>query len=296
MILLFPLLAAVAADFESNLRNAITGDHIQGFMMMSLLAKKTKSQIIFECKDLLGDHSPPDNRVRELFTVANLCGIEAQPAKTTWRDERLRVASHHLQEYRKDNSILNRVIAIDELTVINGKLELIAASMKFRFVHYAFVKDRKAQTHDILTFLSDLSDKEATGLFKDPVLLWDNINIHKSTEVTNFIVNKGWEVWSQPRDSEDMNPLDYADFKQLKAEYKTSIPDSATVDDVMQIVTNAMIKIGGEGSLRGITLLPDVWEGVEKSDGLSAAPQSSLREKRDLHAMFCSSLNSTSEC
>ena len=94
-----------------------------------------------ECTDLLADYSPPDNRMRELFTAANLCGIETQSAKTTWRDERLRVASHHLQEYRKDNSILNRVIAIDELALINGKLELIAASMKFRFVHYAFVKD-----------------------------------------------------------------------------------------------------------------------------------------------------------
>lgn len=265
MLFLLWVIAAVAADFNENMRISLTTEHVTGFMMICILQGKSQAQILADARNAMADKVLPENRMRDLLGTANAYGIVPQDISQslTWRDQRFDIAKRLLGTYNNDPSVLSRVVAIDELTVLNGRLELIAASVKFRFAHIEFVKSGKAKKEDIVTFIRNLAGELRIS---KPIILWDNINIHKNPEVVMFLVNKGWEVWPHPPESSDMNPLDYYDFKRLKKVWK--VKSDMSVDRAEQEVKAAVKDINTMSDLQGIIRLPDVWTALVHSEGL----------------------------
>lgn len=260
--------------FKANIRASISDVHIQGYVMFGLLDDRDPEQIMSGVTRLMKDGTPAVNRLRIILDEAMKCGKQpvcsASKNAVTWRDARLTVANHHLLEYRKSPSVLDRIIAIDETTIKQGKIEMIAAAIRYRFIATTFMtkETARADSSAITAFITDVLAPEVTRRgIKDPIIIWDNIGIHKSKETTDFFTNNGWTVWAHPVNSADMNPLDYADFKALKSAYRKNWPAD---DDDIQAVETCVRKAIAEldGQLRGIGQLPDVWEALTASDGL----------------------------
>lgn len=266
MFLVFFLVRAAAADFNANLRVSLTSDHITGYMMISLLLGKTKSKILAEVRDAMAEKAFPENRMRDILGDAYSFGVLPQEAgfKPIWRDERFKVANDLLDRYNKENSILDRVVAIDELTILNGKLEMIAACTKSEFVLVEFVKNGKTKNNDMMNFLRKL---EHELKFSNPLIIWDNINVHtKNKDVILFLVDKEWEALPHPVDSSDMQPLDFHDFKLLKKEW--GVKSDMTVEQAEEAVKSAVRDINSRRALLGINQLPRIWAALVRTEGL----------------------------
>lgn len=276
VLILFCLLRLVYGDedFKSNLRSSLTDTHIQGHMMFELLDDHKADWIMKSVKRLMGDEAPAANRLKITFDEAMRCGREpiSSPGRNQiiWREVRASVANHNLLEYRKNPTILDRIIAIDETPIMQGKLELIAAVVRYRFIATMFLTEGTAKAHSstITTFVTEVLAPEVRrrGIV-EPIIIWDNIGVHKSKETMDFFANNKWVVWPHPVHSPDMNPLDYADFKVLKSTYKGRWPSDETDLKAVETVVKTTIR-ELDGKLQGVLGLPDVWEALSLSDGL----------------------------
>lgn len=263
--------------FTENLKAALFADAslIQGFMMISVLSAKDLATIFSQVREILKPKEITDGWLRQIYSDVQRCGLgimNRYPSKSlSWREERLAVANHNLSLYNMNPSILTRIVAIDEMSVLNGRLVLVAACIKGRFLAYEFVVDGKATNKIIHDFLANncTVHMAAIGL-KSPVIIWDNINVHKGEGVVELITNNKWTVWPQARNSADMQPLDFADFKTLMDPIKKEIQKPGiSVEEAKKLVVEAIDRVNKEISLQGIALLPDVWECLVKSEGLS---------------------------
>lgn len=265
MLLLLLLIPCVAGDYDANLRSSLTSDHVTGYMMISLLLRKSQPDILTDVQKAMGDKAYPENRLRDLLGEAISFSVVPQEVETRliWREERLKVAKQLLNIYENDKSVLDRVVAIDELTVLNGKLELIAASSRSKFVHFDFVRTGKTKKEDMMHFLRELHKVLEV---KNPIVLWDNINIHKNRDVAHFFLESRWNAWPHPVESSDMNPLDYHDFKQLKRWW--NVKSDMTVDQAELSVRTAINKMNNELLVQGIITLPNVWRALIRTEGL----------------------------
>lgn len=265
-VVLVLFIACVAADFDANLRISLTNDHVTGFMMISLLLGRKQSQILNDVRNGMADKVFPENRLRDIIGEAYSFGVLPQEggSKLTWREERLKVAKDLLMRYNTDKSMFDRVVAIDELTVLYGRLEMIAACTRSEFILVDFVRDGKAKNKDIVNFLAKLADELK---FKDPLILWDNINIHtKSKDVSMFLIDKEWEALPHPVGSSDMHPLDYHDFKLLKKEW--GVTADMTVEQAEAAVRRAVNSINSRRGFQGTSKLPEIWSAVIRTEGL----------------------------
>lgn len=259
IFVLLLLVAGYRCEFKSRIRDTLTDHEIEGYMKIRLFYDVAEAQIVNEVAVVGTAHS--NERLAAIMHSAKTCG----PAKT-WREERKEAADRFLMVYNNDPGILNRLVAVDETTILNCRLVMIAGSMKFKFVHAEYVRNSKAREQDILLFLAGLEKKLAPV---KPVIYWDNINIHTAPEVLSFITAKGWEVWRQPRGSSDTNPLDYLDFKVLRKEIGRLV-QTFTVEEVLPYLTETINRINARGDLQGVVKLPGVWESLSRTDGLSA--------------------------
>lgn len=269
MFLLLLFVTSVAANFDANLRISLTNDHVTGYMMMSLLLGKKHSQILTDVRNGMADKAFPENRLRDILGEAYSFGVLPQEggSKLTWREERFKVAKDLLVRYNNDKTMFDRVVAIDELTVLYGRLEMIAACSKSELILIDFVRDGKAKNKDIVNFLAKLADELKVS---DPLILWDNINVHtKNKDVSMFLIDKEWEALPHPVASSDMHPLDYHDFKLLKKEW--SVKPDMTIEQAEAAVRTAVSKINSRRGFQGISKLPEIWSAVVRTEGLMTA-------------------------
>lgn len=263
--------------FSENLRSALVADStlIQGYFMMSLLSEKKPVEIIGMVRELMKPKDVSKERLEMIYNDVHRCGLGFQTniliRKENWREARLAVATFNYSQYTANPSILDRIVAIDEYSILSGRLELVVAVIKFKVLCYDFVINGKATNKLIEEFVSKKVTPSLLAVpITDPILIWDNINVHKGTVVTDFLENNGWTVWAHPVDSDDMHPWDFADKKQLKRMIQREIkaPD-VTVEAAKGLVIDAINTMNREGSLQGVARLPDIWENLIVTEGLS---------------------------
>lgn len=260
--------------FVENLKTALFSkpDLIHGYVMMSMLSANPPVDIIKQVKELMKPREMSDERLQIIYSDVHRCGmgLTCQTKELNWRESRMAVATFNYSQYQLNNSVLDRIVCIDETSILAGRLVLVAAVIKFRFLVFDFVVNGKATNKIMEDFLIRVARALSVAKISDPILIWDNINVHRGAAVTDFIVNNGWTVWPQPVNSSDMQPLDYSDFKALnRATRKDIKTEDLSVDEAKGIVVRAIHSISSEGSLQGIVQLPGVWESLMASDGLA---------------------------
>lgn len=261
--------------FAENLRSALFQEPtlIQGYVMMSLLKATAPVEIIGQIKSLMSPIVVPEEKLKLIYSDVHNVGLgyTFKNVSLNWREARMAVATHNFSQYQLNPSVLDRIVAIDETSILTGRLVLIAAVIKFRFLAFDFIVTGKATNAIVEEFLSQkvAPSLKAIGN-KDPILIWDNINVHKGTAVSNFLANNNWTVWPHPVDSPDLMPLDFSDFKQMRTKAREGLSVAGlTVEGAQAVVVEAINGINREGSLRGIALLPEIWESLIESKGLN---------------------------
>lgn len=274
-------MAETTSAFAENLRSALIADPtlIQGYFMMSLLEpRKQPVQIIEQVRMLMKPKDVSKTRLELIYDQVHRCGLgygdEILERKDTWRESRFIIATHNHSKYEMDMVVLNRIVAIDEQSILSGRLELVVAVIKFRVLAFEFIVNGKATNQVIENFLRNkVAPQLQAAAIADPIIIWDNINVHKGSGVTAFIENNRWIVWPQPVNSDDMHPWDYADKLTFKSMIRKDLkaPD-ITIEEAQRVVVDAINAINSEGALQGVVQLPSKWEGLLETKGLSTIP------------------------
>lgn len=283
MLLFFVLVGFVWGLPHDNIRASIGDDHIQGYAMFSLLKNEKPDVIMASIKTLMREMVPPQNRLKIIVDAAVECSTKVAKIpgnkEVTWREARLHAAQENLQRYQANPFILDNIIAIDELTVIQGKLDVIVASVKNRFLDATFIKEGSAKADGavVLNFLKRIKPRAESAKIREPILLWDNIAIHKTEEIAGFLENNGWSEIAHPVGSPDMNPLDASDFKDLMKKYRELGPETDP-DLAQKKLQAALVAINNENRLEGVVKLPSIWQSLVRTAGLETRSQCSAAE------------------
>ena len=292
VLIIFPLLSFaqpgskhLTADAILNLRAFLSDDdrllgYIAGLMIHQMDDEAIRQDIRF-CMDSL---CPPDYRLNNLITRARneaIFGATRVPLSTPLyppdtvtiqlMTERVNIASQFLQAYQQDVGVLDRLIAVDEMWVVQSELLLIAATFRDRIIAYRFVRDHGMNRNDFRSFIrEELSNAIREYNIHMPTILIDNLRTHITGEVSQALVEAQIRVWLNPRYSQDMMPLDIDTFDCIRQ--RVSEDCYTDRDNLINAVIEAIEDINRSNCLRSMGNLPLIWQEVISRQGGSRRP------------------------
>ena len=278
-----PQSGEMPAEYILNLRRSMTEDQrLLGFIEGMMLMNHDDNAIRNQLRTCMGDMCPPDNRINNLIERAHAVaalGTTRRPLAPTQspqdtidlRQERVQAAQRFLDEYNRDNAILTRIIAIDEMWLCEGRLALVAAYHMNKIVAHMIFEDRQMNRNDFLAFLENrlfpLFRSRSSGT---PILLMDNHRIHHTAEVGAAIARENMIVWYQPRLSPDMMPLDIDAFSCLRKQFKKECYSG--MGEMTRGAHRAVEAVNNDNCLNGMSNLVNQWLEVISMGGASRRP------------------------
>lgn len=276
MLCLFSLLFLVFALTFSQPNHtgpfSIGERDILGFLRIEILNRNLdRNAVIQNCQSRLGNQCPATSILNRLYDEAT---------RPSLLSERVRIARDLYDQYLANPSMLDNIICIDEKTIVNGRLEMIAAVYRGEIIAYDLLENRKARMWDINHFLHEILDPEMSRRGIDlnennrPMLLWDNINVHTDEMIADS-ASLRFNVLEHPRQSPDMNPLDFYDFDllmtKLRESWRTNGKQTSGLDlSVEQVKLDLEQAIAAMNMLKpftGTQRLPEQWKKVIEQNG-----------------------------
>lgn len=251
-----------------------------GFMRVLMMTSPPGRESVFErCRQQLGPNCLSEEGLNHYYDLASqpdpLPSIPAaessvQQVPPPLLSERVRIARRLMERYMYDQKFLDEIIAIDEKTIVQGRLELLAAVYRGEMIAFEFLTG-KAGTWDIQRFIVDkLSDeiRRRELDFDSMYVLWDNINIHTIPFIQSTMEGKLAQL-PHPVGSPDMNPLDFYDFDVLLKEASRVMPGwkNLPIDEIIEHLTKTIEKLNNERRFQGTSKLALQWQMVLKNNG-----------------------------
>lgn len=278
-------------EYAENLRLALAGDDnlLIGAIMWQLMRNPlaTTQQIRLNMHECMQESCPADERLNSLINRARIVSTRG-PARhpiridavypdtdayNTLRVERVQTANRFLSRYRRDNSVLNRIVAVDEMWAIDGRLQIVVAYCRTRVLSFMFMPEGHSLTSQLfLEFIHTrlASDVHNIGL-NNPIILMDNLRAHYTDSVMRELNDRGWAVWQQPRLSPDMMPCDIDLFPLLKRLLLRSC-FNGNIDEIKITIAAALRTLNGQGILQAINNLPFIWQEIIDMNGEHRRP------------------------
>lgn len=212
------------------------------------------------------------------------------------KEHRVLACKINLELLSKDNSLINRTLAIDESWLSlymepqrdqsrswRNKEEtqpeivhqsnyqrkrMLILAMDFQGVAYwKLCAPKETVTSEVYkNFLIELLQQWLPKKrFKSPIILHDNARPHKSNLIMEFFNEKKIRTWFHPPYSPDISPPDFNCFGQLKRRLKGNI--YANWNELEIDLENAIRQLNVKGSMDGIQQLPNKWRNVIDVEG-----------------------------
>ena len=215
------------------------------------------------------------------------------------RNTRVELARSYLQRYEQDNSLLDRIIAVDEtwlpsympLTDSRArswvppgetpppqvrenhpdfKVGAVVAFWKRQVLTVMILESDQTMSGDrFLEFVKDYLlpaiRKERRTLTR-PAILMDNARYHFASQVKEFFRSRrSWEILKQNPYSPDQNPCDSHGFRQLKSSLRGrrfAIPEGLLAE-----FSDAVDRVNAQKNFAGIDELPRTWQAIIDQNG-----------------------------
>lgn len=292
-------------DREQSLRNVIsTDEHLTGFAVCLMLRnmeatdQQLTQSLSFSLNERMSDRIPAViSHLRSVTEHHSNCIPEApsilRSTANVIRNERVNFARSSYQAYRRDNYILNRIVAIDEFWIERGTQQMIAAYAQDQIIAFKYLPIQRTLNSSLM--IEFINDHLSIGLesigISEPIILMDNLRAHFTSAVVSEFSSRGWTLWSQPRGSQDMMPLDIDVFPCLKVYLKRRCYYNNA--EMRNAVTSAILDMNARRCMRSLRRLPDIWLEViansgDKLDQTTNKQESTpnpcnKRKKRDLN-------------
>lgn len=263
-----------------NVRVSLGQDDQQllGTINFLILENQGDDAILRRLKNCLRDQCPSDNRLRSLINIARegsrgeslqLTSTNAPAYSVLSPDhmrQRVQRATLFLERYERDNSILGRIIAIDEMWVTFGRLSLIAAYHNNQIIAYRFIEDHALRGSNYASFVREELATAIAGLnIVSPIIIVDNAQAHFDAGASLSFSNQRAEVWFNPPRSPDMMPLDIDGFDCIVKKLKEVCFQD--MDQMKHAAIQAINEVNSDNCLHAIQNLPDTWRGVIAAEG-----------------------------
>lgn len=273
-------------DSLSNLRSSlVSDDHLLGLIEGLMLMRHDDDSIRVNVRTCLVNMYPSDERINMLISRARNCALfgasrlplvtphyPPNEAGVQLMQERVNIASQFLQEYQRDISIRDRLIAVDEMWVSQSNLLLIAATFRDRIIAYRFVENRGMRTEDYRQFIEeDLTNAINDNNIINPIMIVDNLRTHLTSDARNSLDRLGIRVWLNPRYSQDMMPLDIDAFECVRVRLREEC--FKDLEELKESVRLAIEEVNDSGCIESMSNLPLIWGEVIAGGGVSRRPR-----------------------